>query len=368
MRIKTTCGLVTLIIALSMHAAALHAQKEAEKKTGVASGTVKPAKPIKPQDDEQKKKDRDRKKAEWIEKTLKYGINKDRREALNNILDIRDDAVKKDMERLLVDVLKEETDADVKIKAITVASELKLSAAGPYFIKSLEDESVDVRIAAVQGLKRINDSSSAPTLVTKLKAQDLSTESNYTEALIDALGAFKAAELAGFAEAAVKDLKTTRNIRQQMVLFLGKIGSVGQKDFLVKLLTDEEEDADIRSYAANSLSHLGLKETAADLDKVITTIEGYPFKKKKDYYTLYLYCVAAMAKLGDDRAFPRLMNALKSDSAASRIKAINLLGELKDKRSIDILKYKRDHDPNSGVQKAAREALKEMGVSDKKEK
>ena len=202
----------------------------------------------------------------------------------------------------------------------------------------------------------------------RLKAQDMTRDSNFTEALIDTLSAFKAAELAPFAEQTIKDIKNTRNVRQKMVLFLGRVGSAAEKDFLLKLLKDEEEDTDIRSYAANSLGHLGVKEAAAEIDKVITTIEAYPFKKKKDYYNLYLYCVAALVKLGDQNAFPRLMNAMKSDSTATRLRAVRLMGELKDKRSIDILKYKSEHDPNPGVQKAAREALKDMGIPEEKER
>ncbi len=38
-----------------------------------------------------------------------------------------------------------------------------------------------------------------------------------------------------------------------------------------------------------------------------------------------------------------------------------MMKELKDKRTIDILKYKMKYDPSPKVQKAAKEALKEMG-------
>jgi hypothetical protein len=45
-----------------------------------------------------------------------------------------------------------------------------------------------------------------------------------------------------------------------------------------------------------------------------------------------------------------------------RLQAVKLIKDLKDKRTIDILKYKVKHDPSPKVQKAAREALEAMDI------
>lgn len=71
-----------------------------------------------------------------------------------------------------------------------------------------------------------------------------------------------------------------------------------------------------------------------------------------------MYCIAALVNLGDSNAYPRLEKSLKSNSAAVRLKSIEMMADLKDKRSIDILEYKAKYDPNAKVRKAAKQALK----------
>lgn len=306
--------------------------------------------------------EKEKKLAKWIEKTIDYSIHKERKRAINYILTIKNENLKIRLEKKLVSIIKNELDFGVKIKAITVAGELELKEAVPEIKKSLDDESEDVKISAIYALKKIGDLSVKPDLIKKLKEQDLDKNSTYTEALIDTLGKFKAVELQSYAIDSIMSDKTTKNLRELFVLFLGRIGSKDSKDSLIQLLKDDGEDQQIRAFAANSLASLDVKEAAKDIDEIITTIESYSFKKKKKYNSLYLYCLAALAKLGDEQATPRLMNSLKSDNAVVRARSIKLLKELADKRAIDILKYKMEYDPSPKVQKAAKEALEEMGV------
>jgi len=152
------------------------------------------------------------------------------------------------------------------------------------------------------------------------------------------------------------------------VVFLGKAQSKDSKDVLLKIYKDEDADTTLRAFSVNSLSKLGMKEVAGDIKETIKAIDSYDPKKKKNYYTLYLYSVAALARLGDQEAVPKLINALRSNSAQVRLKAITLIKEFKDKRTIDILKYKMKYDQNDKVRKEARKALEEMGVEVKEEK
>ena len=341
-----------------------------------APSTPAAARPVKAvetaEEKERKRKEQqaenEKKRAEWIEKTIKFGINKDRREAINMILGIRDESLKRSLGDRLVDVIRNETDPEVKVRAITVAGDLKNASAAPAMMEALGDDSEDVQIAAVNSLKNLKHGPARQVLAEKLKGRDLSTDSNLTESLITAMGEFEAGELSEFAKSAIKDVKTTRTIRGSLTMFMGRLGSAAPRDFLIELLKDEDEDRDVRGYAANALARLGAKEAAKDIDSVIATIESYPFKKRKEHYTLYIYCVAALARLGDEKAYPRLVDALKSDNAMVRLRAIRLLKDMKDQRTIDILKYKRDYDPNMAVQKAAREALEEMGIRSEGEK
>jgi HEAT repeat protein len=146
-----------------------------------------------------------------------------------------------------------------------------------------------------------------------------------------------------------------------MVLFLGKTRSPDARDVLLKIYRDEDENEMLRSYAVNSLAKLGMPDVAGDIREVINSIEALEAKKRKQFYNLHLYSVAALAKLGDREAIPKLINSLRNNNAQVRLKAISLIKDFKEKRTIDILKYKMKYDQNPKVQAAARSALKEMG-------
>ncbi len=301
-------------------------------------------------------------KADWIIDTIESGTHKDRKNAINQIQTIKDQGLKKNLGEKLVEVIKNEAELEVKVKAITVIGELKVKEALPILITKLHNEPEEVSVAAVYAIKRIGDSSAKPELITKLKEQKFENNTNLIEALIDTLGEFKAVELSAFASEAIKNSKTNQIDRELFVLFLGKIESKESKNTLLELLNDEDENEQIRAFAANSLANLKITEAIPDLEKVVQAIDSYSFSKKKKYNNLYIYCVSSLVKLGYEKAFPMFLNMLRSDNALVRLKAVSLIKDTKDKRTIDILKYKMLYDPSPKVQSTAKEALKELGV------
>ncbi|HQO01270.1 MAG TPA: HEAT repeat domain-containing protein [Spirochaetota bacterium] len=336
------------------------------KKSPDKTGAAVPKDHEKKLNAEEKRKQRleenEKKMTEWIERTLEYGIQKERLEAMNHIMKVRDEERKKNLGKLLITIIKDEIDIEVKSKAIYIAGEIKLKSAIPEISSSLNDDTEDVQIAAVYALKKIRDLSITDKMVEIMKKQDMAKDSNFTGALLDALGEFKASALKDFSLKAIKDNKTTKINREQLIIFLGKAGIKDSKEFLLKLFQDEEEDTTIRSYAVNSLAHLEAKEAGVIIDKEMRKIEKYPFKKQRNYHRLYLYGVAALARLGDERAYPRLVNSARSNNPSVRLQAVRLLKEIKGKRTIDILKYKMKYDPSPRVQSEAKKALKELGV------
>jgi len=326
----------------------------------------KPDKKTAKKKDKESKADKMEKKIKWIQETLDFGIQKDRKNAINRMLSIEKGPYRDRIIKRLDKLIKEEIDQEIIIKALSVAGELNAETLVDSISLKLHDETEDVKVAAVFALKRLKAVSQKKKLITELKKQDLENNSNYTQALIDTLGYMKAGELVKYASDGIDDNKTAKGLRQTLVLFLGNAGSKDARDFLVKLYKDDEEEILIRSYAVNSIGKLGLKETTEDIHEVVKRIDSYPFKKKKNYYNLYIYSISALVKLGDTKAVPKLMNSLRSDNDSVRLKAVMLLKELKDKRTIDILKYKMKYDSNSKVRKAAEEALKEMGVDTEK--
>ncbi len=309
-----------------------------------------------------KEQEKEEKTVKWIEKTLEFGIQQDRMEAMNAIVKLKNPENRLKFGNTLRDILKEEIDIDVRMKAINIVGQLKLKDALPELVESLKDESEDIKLSAVYSIKRIDDKSVAEKLIEQLKAQDMKKQSNYSEALIDTLGAFKAAQLKDFAVAEIKKDTTNDSLRQFLVLFLGRVEARDTKDFLLGLAKDEGEDVTMRAYAINSLGRMQIKESGPEIDKIIKEVESYPFKKRQTYYRLYIYSVAALARMGDERVFPRLVHATRSNNEQVRLQAVRLIKEIKGKRTIDILEYKKKHDPSPRVQRAATEALAELGV------
>ncbi|OHD65512.1 MAG: hypothetical protein A2176_14070 [Spirochaetes bacterium RBG_13_51_14] len=342
--------------------------EKAEKK--VAIKETAPAKKTEKNQPKEKAKEplqTDDKKAEWIEQTLDYGVQEDRMRAIVKIEQIKDTAIKGKLVKKLIGLMKEEEDPEVLTKAITTLGEIKDSSAIPLMTQNLHHQSEEVRTASVYGLKSLKAVSARDDLIRKLKEQDLGNNANFTNALIQTLGEFKAVELVPFSKEALESNKTHKGIKESLVLFLGTVQSRDAKETLLKIYRDEDEDTMLRAFAVNSLSKLGMKDVAADIKKVVNTIDSYDAKKRKNYYSLHLYSIAALVKLGDREAVPKLINALRSNNPQVRLKAVTLIKEFKDKRTIDILKYKMKNDQNAGVRTAAKKALEEMGVDTKEE-
>jgi HEAT repeat protein len=339
-----------------------------KSKTGKGAA-LKKEPPKKLTEEEKKKKNEefekaaDIKKAEWIEKTMEFGIQKDRRDAINFIPTVKNPEKKKLLSDKLMKTIENDPDATVLVKAITIAAEIKLTEAALIIKKKLSHENDDVRVAAVYALKDLNSVESKNDIIEILKKHDFSKQSIFAEAMIQTLSDFKAVELREFAEEKIKDNKTTMNLRLALILFLGRSGSIASKDFLLSHAKDQNEEVEIRAYSVNALARLEAKDTAPEISKILDEIAAYPFQKKKQYANLQIHCITALVKLGDDTAYPRLIDALKNDNPSTRVRAINLIKDLKDKRAIDILKYKMQYDPSAQVQKAAKAALKAMDVN-----
>ena len=335
--------------------------KAGDKKTDPKAAPAKDSAEEKKRKMEEFEHQADLKKAEWIEKTMDFGIQKDRRAALNFLPTVKDPGKKKDLQKKLIALLDTDTDISLLVKALNIISEVQAVEATPAIKKHLSNDSEDVRVAAVYAIKDIKAVELKADLIEKLKAQDFAKESNFSEALLQTLADFKAIELQDFVIEKIKDNKTAKNLRLSMVLFLGRSGAIGSKEYLEKTFSDPDEEMDIRAYCVNAVAKLGVKESLPAINKVVEEINAYPYVKKREYNSLYIYCISALVRLGDQSAYPRLVESLKSDNATTRVRAIKLLKDLGDKRSIDILKYKTQYDPSMAVRKEAVAALKAMG-------
>ncbi len=307
----------------------------------------------------------DKMKVERIEKTLEYGVQKDRITAMNFIKSIKSDDMKKRVILKVINLIENDPNVEAKKTAITVVGDLKNREAIPALIKALDDKSDEIQIAACYALGRLEAHEAKEKVIVLLKKQDLGVSSNLTEALIILLTDLKAQDILDYAIESIKDHKTGKMARERFMLYIGKVGSAAQKDFLIELLNDETEDMTIRSHAVKALGALKIKESADDIKKLLNEIEEFPFKKKQSYYNLSMHAVTALVALGDTDSVELLMNSLRSDNAGVRLNAVNLIKDFDDERTIDILKYKMKYDPNERVKSAAKKALEDKGLIEK---
>ena len=368
MRKTVLCMIIAA--AVCMAAASPAKAAEAAKKPGETAATASKEGTGKAEKKEAVKEPpmTEEKKAEMIEQTMEFGIQEERARVMGTILKLKDPAIRSRLAAKVIVLMKDEEDPDLLIKAITVLGEMKETSAVPLLMEKINHRSEDVRTSSVYALKKINATTTKDRLAELLKGRNLSENNNFTGALIDTLGEFKAAEIIPFARESLQSLKTHKAVKEDLVIFLGKVPSGESKEMLLKIYKDETEEETLRAYAVNSLAKLGAKEVSPDIKQIITTIDSYEGKKRKKYYNLYLYSIASLAKLGDPDAVPKLIQALRSNSAQVRLKAISLIKDFKDKRTIDILKYKMKYDQNPRVQKAARKALEAMGVEIEEDK
>lgn len=345
-----------------------------KKNTKKEKPASKDSKKAKKSDSEKKEKEKARKlandkiKLEKITMTLKYGVQKDRKDAIKLIHRINDKSLREKALAQLITVIEKDEDSEIKRTAITVAGDLEYKPAIPSLIKILDTTNEDVRISACYAIKKLKASEAKLKMIEILKKQDLTENSNLTDSLIIALGELDAKEIINFAIENVNKGETSKMTRERLVLFVGKTGSAAQKDFLLKLYNDDDEEMLIRSYAVKSIGTLKITSAKGDIKKRIKEIKTYSFKKRGRYYQLMMHSVATLVKLGDSDSIPLLMDSLRSNNSGIRYRAVNLIKEFNDERTIDILKYKMKHDPSPKVRRAAKKALKDKGLLDEEDK
>jgi len=335
-------------------------QKDEKKQIERADKTETQSEKDKPKDESQETK-----KFKNIMQTLEYGIQKDRKAAIGMINDIKNESYKREILLKITSIATSDSDIEMRKSAITAIGDNKFSDGASAIIAGLEDEASDVKIAACYAVGKLKLQEAKDKLVEVLKKQDLSQSSNFTDAIIIALTELEAKDILEFAATEAKNQKNSKMIRERLLLYIGKCGSAEQFNMLTEIYKDDEEEMSIRSYAVKSMGRLKIKEAIPIIKEVVKEIDSYSFNKRKRYYDLYMQSVTALVELGDESSVSLLMNSLRSDNSDVRYKAILLIKDFNDERTIDILKYKMKNDPSAKVRNAARKALEDKGLVEK---
>jgi len=307
----------------------------------------------------------DQMKVDRIESTLKFGMHKDRITAITLISSIKSEEMKNRVLGKLNNIIENDLNTEVKKTAISAVATHNYKDAIPSLIKALENNLEEIQIAASYSLGRLNGIESKDTAIKILNKQDFSVNSNLTDALIILLTDLKVPDIKDLAVKTVKDPRSGKMARERFMIYLGVMGTPDLKDFLLELLLDEDEDMPIRGHAVKALGTLKINDSADKIKQLLKDIEEFPFRKKQSHYNLSMLAVAALVALGDSDSIDLLMNSLRSDNAAVRLNAVNLIKEFDDERTIDILKYKMKYDQNARVKRAAKKALEDKGLLEK---
>ncbi|MBE7413152.1 MAG: HEAT repeat domain-containing protein [Leptospiraceae bacterium] len=308
------------------------------------------------------------KKKEILEKILKFGSTKERKEALRELWNFPKE-YSSDLYKVLPELLNEDPDISIKIATIKTISELELTSENKSIINSLSNESDDVKEAAVYAIHKLKIDEACTNLLDILKSKDFSKNTNLTSSIISTLGELPGGKNAyQFLEAKFIDKTSNADIRAQIVLFFGKIKDLRSEKILLEAVENEDEEIVIRAYSMNSLGKINSQSSIAPLKKILKKIKEVKGKAEiKKYSPLKIYGISALALLGDKDILKELFVYAKDDDTNVRIRAIKQLGEIKSKEALELLEYKAKRDPSPKVQAAAKKAIEEInGTTEKK--
>ncbi|MCI0487977.1 MAG: HEAT repeat domain-containing protein, partial [Blastocatellia bacterium] len=208
------------------------------------------------------------------------------------------------------------TEGRLDSNAAAALASINVTAAS--LIERLKEGSEAERLRAIDRLDRLGDSSAVEPLMNVLAS---SKEIDVRTAAARALGSLKdrrAVESLSNAAGA-----TEKEVRAAAVASLGLIGDPLATDALFRAAKDE--DPDVRAAAVASLALLGIavERLASDLSH-----SGWQVRAA---------AVSTLARLGDPRAVPAVVAALKDNDERVRAEAAGALGSLADASAINPL-------------------------------
>ena len=302
------------------------------------------------------------KKKEIIEKILKYGSNRERKEAMREVVHFpREHA--EELFKEISHILSTESDMGVKIFCLRTLAEVEFNKEPSSIISTLTDKNDDVREAAIMAIQRLKLEEAGPELLTFIKNQDFSKNQAVTGSAITALSELKSGKQAAeFLEEKFKEKSTHTNTRSAIALYFGKVKDPRAEAALLDALIDENEEPTTRAYAVHALGKMNASKSIPKIKSVLDKINETKSKlETKRLSNLKIHCIAALVILGDTEILKDLVSYAKDDDPNVRLRAIKQLGEIENNiEVVELLEYKAQRDPSKKVQEVAKKALEEL--------
>ena len=311
-----------------------------------------------------------KKKKEIIEKVLKYGSNKERKEAMRELAHLSTDGLE-DLVKIVSETLINDEDNGIKVSCLRTLAELEVKTESKNIIDAMKNKSDDVKDAAIHAILKLKIEEASEELGSFLKNQDFTKSSTLVSSTINTLAELQSGKSSSeFLENKLKDKTTSLDLRSSIALYFGKIKDNKAESALIEVATDESEDITLRSYAVNSLGKMNSPRSVSELRTMLSKINEAKSKTEiKKYSALKLYVISALILLGDKDILKDLIVYAKDDDPSVRLRAIKQLGEVPDPNVIELVEYKAQRDPNRKVQELAKKIIeewKQKGVTDSK--
>ena len=311
-----------------------------------------------------------KKKKEIIEKVLKFGSNKERKEAMRELSHLSSEGLD-ELVKIVSDTLANDTDNGIKVSCLRTLAELEVKTESKNIIEAVKSKSDDVKDAAIHTIQKLKIEEASEELGSFLKNQDFTKSSTLVSATINTLSELESGKNSSeFLENKFRDKTTSLDLRSSIALYFGKIKDNKAESALLDVATDDSEDVTLRSYSVNSLGKMHSPRAVSELRTMLAKINESKSKTDiKKNSGLMLYVISALILLGDKDILKDLIVYAKDDDPAVRLRAIKQLGEVPDPNVIELVEYKAQRDPNRKVQELAKKIIeewKQKGVTDSK--
>lgn len=294
---------------------------------------------------------------------------------LINLLDTANEEVKREVLKILVDMLGTCSDC--------FSGKGMLDKLTGYLIPALIDDDEEVKYAAVKGVGMVRERRAVKILISFLKDLDSEVPEDEEKIIhiynalkeigdeeelirgisvygpdtpapvIDILGELKSEKAAGYLIDIFKG--ADREKKRAIVAAVGRIGNVSSADFLSEAL--EDESGYVRKEAADALAKMGSKKS---LPCLFMRLERERYDDVRDAL------LSAILKIGKSGAYNGLITLIKSSSPETREMGAKGLGMLSDEQAVPTL-IESVNDESANVRKASVRALSSFKKPEVKE-
>ncbi|MBK7057197.1 MAG: HEAT repeat domain-containing protein [Leptospiraceae bacterium] len=248
-----------------------------------------------------------KKKKEIIEKVLKFGSNKERKEAMRELSHLSTEGLD-ELVKIVSDTLANDTDNGIKVSCLRTLAELEVKTESKNIIEAVNNKSDDVKDAAIHTIQKLKIEEASEELGSFLKNQDFTKSSTLVSATINTLSELESGKNSSeFLENKFRDKTTSLDLRSSIALYFGKIKDNKAESALLDVATDDSEDVTLRSYSVNSLGKMHSPRAVSELRTMLAKINESKSKTDiKKNSGLKLYVISALILLGDKDILKRL--------------------------------------------------------------